>query len=59
MLSGGSSNAAIVAELRAVRAELESIKANTQASAQSGGKLVRTIDRVTGGGNAMLTKELA
>lgn len=59
MLSGGSSNAAIVAELRAVRAELESIKANTQASAQSGGKLVRTIDRVTDGGNAMLTKELA
>lgn len=59
MAGGGSSNAAIVAELRAVRAELESIKANTQASAQSGGKLVRTIDRVTDGGNAMLTKELA
>ncbi|APV42142.1 hypothetical protein PFAS1_23495 [Pseudomonas frederiksbergensis] len=59
MLSGGSNNASVVAELRAVRAELESIKANTQASAQSGGKLVRTIDRVTDGGNAMLTQELA
>ncbi|MCK8685369.1 DUF4214 domain-containing protein [Pseudomonas umsongensis] len=59
MLNGGSNNAAMVAELRAIRAELESVKANTQAGALSGGKLVRIVDRVTEGGNAMLTKELA
>jgi len=58
MLSGGS-NAAVVAELRALRGELESIKANTQASAVSASKLGRVVDRVTDGGNAMLTKELA
>jgi hypothetical protein len=58
MLQGGD-NAAVVAELRALRAELESIKANTQSSAVSASKLGRLVDRVTDGGNAMLTKELA
>lgn len=53
MLNGGSNNAAMVAELRAIRAELESVKANTQAGALNGGKLVRIVDRVTEGGNAM------
>lgn len=59
MLNGGGSDAAVVAELRAVRAELEMIKANTQSSALNGAKLSRIVDRVTEGGNAMLTKELA
>jgi hypothetical protein len=59
MSGGDSNNATVVVELRALRAELESIKANTQASALNGGKLVRIVDRVTDGGNAMLTKELA
>ena len=59
MSNGDSNSAAMVAELRAIRAELESVKANTQAGALSGGKLVKIVDRVTDGGNAMLTKELA
>jgi len=59
MLNGGGSDAAVVAELRAVRAELEMIKANTQSSALNGAKLARIVDRVTEGGSAMLTKELA
>jgi hypothetical protein len=59
MSGDGSNNAAVVVELRALRAELESIRANTQAGALNGGKLVRIVDRVTDGGNAMLTKELA
>ena len=59
MLQGGGDNAAVLTELRALRAELESIKANTQSSAVSASKLGRVVDRVTDGGNAMLTKELA
>lgn len=59
MLNGGGSDAAVVVELRAVRAELELIKANTQSSALSTSKTGRLLDRVTDGGNAMLTKELA
>jgi tape measure domain-containing protein len=59
MLNGGGSDAAVVAELRALRGELEMIKANTQASAVNVSKVARTLDRVTDGGNAMLTKELA
>lgn len=59
MLQGSGDNAAVLAELRALRAELESIKANTQSSAVSASKLGRVVDRVTDGGNAMLTKELA
>jgi hypothetical protein len=55
MLNGGN-NANLVVELRAIRAELESVKANTEAGALNGGKLVRTLDRVTDGGNAMQTK---
>jgi hypothetical protein len=47
-----------VAELRSIRAELEMIKANTQSGAVSSSKLVRIVDRVTEGGNAILTKEL-
>jgi hypothetical protein len=58
MLKGGSDES-MVAELRALRTELAIIKANTQASAVNGSKLVRLVDRVTDGGNAMLTKELA
>lgn len=59
MLNGGGSDAGVVAELRSIRAELEMIKANTQAGAVNSSKLVRIVDRVTDGGNAMLTKELA
>jgi len=59
MLQGGGDNGAVLAELRALRSELESIKANTQSSAVSASKLGRVVDRVTDGGNAMLTKELA
>lgn len=59
MLNGGGSDAGVVAELRSIRAELEMIKANTQAGAVNSSKLVRVVDRVTDGGNAMLTKELA
>jgi hypothetical protein len=59
MSGGGGNNANLVVELRAIRAELESVKANTQAGALNGGKLVRIVDRVTEGGNAMLTKDLA
>ena len=55
---GGGDNGAVLAELRALRSELESIKANTQSSAVSASKLGRVVDRVTDGGNAMLTKEL-
>jgi len=58
MLQGGGDNGAVLAELRALRSELESIKANTQSSAVSASKLGRVVDRVTDGGNAMLTKEL-
>jgi hypothetical protein len=58
MLNGGGSDAAVVAELRAVRAELEMIKANTQASARRASEMGRLLERVTDGGNAMLTKEL-
>lgn len=54
--ANGGNNANLVVELRAIRAELESVKANTQAGALNGGKLVRTLDRVTDGGNAMQTK---
>jgi hypothetical protein len=59
MLNGGTSSANVVVELRALRAELETIKANTEAGAVNGSKLVRMVDRVTDGGNAMLTKELS
>ncbi|WP_346829440.1 DUF4214 domain-containing protein [Pseudomonas abietaniphila] len=59
MLQGRGDNGAVLAELRALRLELESIKANTQSSAVSASKLGRVVDRVTDGGNAMLTKELA
>ena len=59
MLKGEGSDAGVVAELRAIRAELEMIKANTQSGAVNSSKLVRVFDRVTDGGNAMLTKELA
>ena len=38
MSGGGGNNANLVAELRASRAELESVKANTQAGALNGGK---------------------
>jgi len=59
MLGGGGNSASVVAELRALGARLDAIEANTRAGALNGGKLVKTIDRVTDGGNAMLTKAVA
>lgn len=59
MLNGGGSNAGLVTEIRALGARLDMIQAETQAGALNGGKIVKLLDRVTDGGNAMLTKELA
>ena len=58
-MSGGNSNAALVVEIRALGARLDMIQAETKAGALNGGKIVKLLDRVTDGGNAMLTKELA
>lgn len=59
MLNGGGSNAGLVTEIRALGARLDMIQAETQAGALNGGKIVKLLDRVTDGGNAMLTKELS
>lgn len=59
MLNGGGSNAGLVTEIRALGARLDMIQAETKAGALNGGKIVKLLDRVTDGGNAMLTKELA
>lgn len=59
MLNGGGSNAGLTAEIRALGARLDMIQAETKAGALNGGKIVKLLDRVTDGGNAMLTKELA
>jgi hypothetical protein len=56
MLSGNN-NASVVAELRMLRAELENIKANTQASAQHSSKSARILERVTQGGESMQVVE--
>jgi lambda family phage tail tape measure protein len=53
----GNNNASVVAELRVLRAELENIKANTQASAQHSSKAARILERVTQGGEAMQVTE--
>jgi lambda family phage tail tape measure protein len=53
----GNSNTNVVAELRVLRAELENIKANTQASAQHSSKAARILERVTQGGEAMQVTE--
>ena len=58
-MSGGNSNAGLVVEIRALGARLDMIQAETKAGALNGGKIVKLLDRVTDGGNAMLTKELA
>ena len=58
MLNGGGSNAGLVTEIRALGARLDMIQAETKAGALNGGKIVKLLDRVTDGGNAMLTKEL-
>jgi tape measure domain-containing protein len=59
MLNGVGSNAGLTAEIRALGARLDMIQAETKAGALNGGKIVKLLDRVTDGGNAMLTKELA
>ena len=59
MLNGGGSNAGLVTEIRALGARLDMIQAETQAGALNSGKVVKLLDRVTEGGNAMLTKEPA
>jgi hypothetical protein len=59
MLNGGGSNAGLVTEIRALGARLDMIQSETKAGALNGGKIVKLLDRVTDGGNAMLTKELA
>lgn len=56
-LGGGGS--AVVDALRALADQLDDIRANTQAGALSGNNVVKLLNRVTDGGNAMLTKELA
>jgi hypothetical protein len=55
MLNGGGSNAGLVTEIRALGARLDMIQAETQAGALNGGKIVKLLDRVTDGGNAMQT----
>jgi len=50
------SNGAVVAELRALGERLDNIEANTQAGALNASNLLKTFNRVTDGGNAMLTK---
>ena len=57
-LNGGGGSA-VVAGLRALADQLDDIRANTQAGALSGNNVVKLLNRVTDGGNAMLTKELA
>lgn len=57
-LNGGG-GASVVDALRALADQLGDIRANTQAGALSGNNVVKLLNRVTDGGNAMLTKELA
>jgi lambda family phage tail tape measure protein len=57
-LNGGG-GASVVDALRALADQLDDIRANTQAGALSGNNVVKLLNRVTDGGNAMLTKELA
>ncbi|MCU1382255.1 MAG: hypothetical protein JWL71_952 [Acidobacteria bacterium] len=52
---GGADVGAIVDELRAVRAELAELKANTRSIAMSGHKTERMLDRATNQGEAMRT----
>ncbi len=55
MLGGGG--AEVVAELRVLRARLDTIEANTRANAQHASKSTRILERVTQGGEAMQTVE--
>lgn len=59
MLNKGESNASVAAEIRALGGRLDMIQAETKAGALNTGKVAKLLDRVTDGGTAMLTKELA
>jgi hypothetical protein len=49
----GGGNAELVAEVKALRTELQAINHNTASSAQSGHSLDATLTSVTEGGNGM------
>ncbi|WP_166656601.1 tape measure protein [Comamonas sp. JUb58] len=49
----GSGNAELIAEVKALRTELQEIKANTASTAQSTGSTSRTLNDATDNGNAM------
>lgn len=51
-----NSNSVVVAAIVALSAQLEDIGANTQAGALNASNLLKAFNRVTDGGNAMLTK---
>ena len=58
LLNGGS-NEALLAEIRALRAEVAQMRAASEATARNTSRLDRNIDRVTEGGRAMQTEAYA
>ena len=52
---GGSDNAQLLQELRALRAEVAQLKAATQAGADAAGATADVLVRVTNNGNGMVT----
>jgi phage-related minor tail protein len=57
-LQGGGSNAALVAEVRALREEMQGLRAEARATAVSTSKTARTLDRVTQGTDSLMTQQV-
>ena len=54
----GAGNAALVEEIRALRAQVQELQANTAATAVTSAKAARTLDRVTQGTDTLMTQQV-